>query len=509
MINNSSDRKHPSSVSPHASRRLGVRLVRMTLLVTGIASLLVSAVLLWLDYRQQVRHSTERFNEIQQSYLPSLATALWQVDQNQVNALLTGITQLPNVGVVELTDETHHVSLLRAEDLGNAITEQRFPLHYREAAGEYPVGELKVTLHDRSIISQLKQRAVSILTTTIATLLVGAVLFLWLFQTWVARHLQRMAQHAAELRLDALGTPLTLNRPLPDIPDELELVVRSLNAMQNQMEQDLALQMKMELELREHREQLEFTVQQRTKELSEKSALLKSYAQELEAQNQELNAYAHTVAHDLKSPLTALIGASDLLQHAQADLNQEQINDLLLAVQRSARKMHTIVDALLLLASVRRSDEVVAEPLDMHQLAREACARLQHHAMEKMATIEFVGPFPSAMGHPTWVEEVWVNYLSNAIKYGGKQPHIELGCTMGENGNLKFWVRDHGQGVPLGKRDKLFIQFSRMEKHDVEGHGLGLSIVKRIVNRLDGEVGHENTPGGGSTFWFSLRSAST
>jgi signal transduction histidine kinase len=108
-----------------------------------------------------------------------------------------------------------------------------------------------------------------------------------------------------------------------------------------------------------------------------------------------------------------------------------------------------------------------------------------------------------AVGHGAWIEEIWVNYISNAVKYGGTPPHIELGATPG-NGSVTFWVRDNGTGIPADKVNQLFKPFTRLDEARAKGYGLGLSIVKIIADRLGGEVGVLGNPDGGSTFFFTL-----
>jgi signal transduction histidine kinase len=103
-----------------------------------------------------------------------------------------------------------------------------------------------------------------------------------------------------------------------------------------------------------------------------------------------------------------------------------------------------------------------------------------------------------------WVEEIWINYISNAIKYGGTPPQITLGSNLQSNGTVCFWVHDNGSGITPDDQAKLFIPFSRLEQREAEGHGLGLSIVERIVNKLGGQVAVDSVPGEGTTFSFTL-----
>ena len=116
----------------------------------------------------------------------------------------------------------------------------------------------------------------------------------------------------------------------------------------------------------------------------------------------------------------------------------------------------------------------------------------------------FITPdeWPEVCGYAPWIEEVWVNYISNAIKYGGHPPRIELGYDI-EDERVWFWVKDNGKGLTEEEQNMLFVQFTRLTRR-AEGQGLGLSIVRRIVSKLGGEVAVTSTLGEGSVFKFSL-----
>ena len=110
-----------------------------------------------------------------------------------------------------------------------------------------------------------------------------------------------------------------------------------------------------------------------------------------------------------------------------------------------------------------------------------------------------------AKAYPIWIEEVWINYISNAIKYGGEPPVIEIGAEE-QDEFIKFWIKDNGKGLTLKESESLFKEFSQLEsrKANTQGFGLGLSIVERIVHKLGGDVGVDSKPGKGSIFYFTL-----
>ena len=248
----------------------------------------------------------------------------------------------------------------------------------------------------------------------------------------------------------------------------------------------------------DHAERLEERVRERTAEL--------------EARNEELAAYDHTVAHDLKNPVGLVIGYAETLEAGYATMSGEELQEHLRTITRHGRKMCSIIDELLLLAGVRDM-QVEARPLDMASIVAEIRRRLAGMIEEYHAEIILpdASAWPVASGHGPWVEEVWVNYLSNAIKYGGQPPHLELGATQRPSGMICFWVHDNGAGLSPDKQAQLFTPFTRLDQVRAKGHGLGLSIVRRIVEKLGGQVGVESdgVPGQGSVFFFTLPSAVT
>ncbi len=236
---------------------------------------------------------------------------------------------------------------------------------------------------------------------------------------------------------------------------------------------------------------------------------LRQYATELQTRNDELDAFAHTVAHDLKSPLSLIIGYADILIEMEAaSLVGASRQPYLQIIGQTADKINNIVEELMLLSEVRKG-RVDLQPLDMHRIALESRARLNYLIIVQQAEVVLPGDWPIAVGYGPWVEEVWINYLSNAIKYGGRPPRVELGADDDPiDGQVRFWVRDNGQGLTAEQQSQLFTPFTQLAPARATGHGLGLSIVRRIVEKLGGAVGVESTIGQGSTFFFTLPAVS-
>jgi signal transduction histidine kinase len=221
---------------------------------------------------------------------------------------------------------------------------------------------------------------------------------------------------------------------------------------------------------------------------------------------EELDAFAHTVAHDLKNPINAIGGYAQLL--VMAELDEEKRKRFLEGIADNATRMTDIIEALMLLSGVRKTDEIQIQPLDMKKIVDETLERLSDLVEESGAQITLPDTWPAAMGYEPWVAQVWANYISNALKYGGDPPRVVLGVKTEADGVVRYWVKDNGEGLTAEEQEQLFLPFVRLHPSgEIEGHGLGLSIVKRIVDKLGGEVGVTSQPGKGSTFSFTLPSA--
>ncbi len=230
--------------------------------------------------------------------------------------------------------------------------------------------------------------------------------------------------------------------------------------------------------------------------------LLEQQNKQLKERNQELDTYTYSVAHDLKNPLSLILGYAELVQTEHSELSPEELNTYMNSVLFNGRKMISIINSLLLLASVRQED-VTLEYLDMHQIVDDAVRRLQRSVAEQEVSIVMPENWLTAMGYATWIEEVWVNYIGNAIKYGGKHVHIEIGMK-DEGEMIRYSVADNGPGIPKESLKEIFAPFTRLSQANIEGHGLGLSIVRRIVEKIGGSVGVDSEPGKGATFYFTL-----
>lgn len=256
---------------------------------------------------------------------------------------------------------------------------------------------------------------------------------------------------------------------------------------------------------------LELRVNQRTaaleasnRELENTLAELQQHANNLQQKNEELDAFAHTVAHDLRSPLSVLLGYAELMLQDHQRFTEQERGIYLQKVITQGQRIHNIIEELLLLSTLRKTEIVTVPITNMHAIVLEAVERVSHMLNRTHGHIEILDEWPIALGYAPWLEEVWVNYLSNAIKYGGTPPQIRLQTAVQPDGMIRFCVIDNGPGLTTAQQQKLFTPFTRLHQIRASGYGLGLSIVHRIITKLDGRVGVISIPGQGSTFYFDL-----
>ena len=220
----------------------------------------------------------------------------------------------------------------------------------------------------------------------------------------------------------------------------------------------------------------------------------------------------HTVAHDLKNQVFTVAGNAELLLDKLSPPEPAEQEEMLRDILRSAQKMTQVIQELLLLSQVRRSDVATTE-IDMQAVLAEAQARVWSVLAKTGGEliVHHAEGWPPACGYAPWVEEIWYNYICNALKYGGRPPRVEVGADRPDGHRVCFWVRDNGPGLTADQMDRLFVEFTRVgdagQAGQFHGYGLGLSIVKRIVDKLGGDVGVQSQLGIGSVFRFYLPAA--
>lgn len=229
--------------------------------------------------------------------------------------------------------------------------------------------------------------------------------------------------------------------------------------------------------------------------------------EQLEVANRELEAFTFSVSHDLHAPLRALDGYSSLLEQEAADRLDPDCRQHLHGIRRNARRMSDLVSSLLALSKAGRQQLQVG-PIDMERLAGSVLEEILREADRGKSDVT-VHPLPAAEGDVRLVRQVFTNLIGNALKFSAKQPRrtIEVGSSR-IGAETAWFVRDDGVGFEPASAKRLFVAFERLhDAREFEGTGVGLALVRRIVERHGGRAWAEGAPGKGATFWFTLGDA--
>jgi light-regulated signal transduction histidine kinase (bacteriophytochrome) len=227
---------------------------------------------------------------------------------------------------------------------------------------------------------------------------------------------------------------------------------------------------------------------------------------ELEAANKELEAFSYSVSHDLRAPLRAIDGFSQILLEEHSAALPAEAQEYLRDVRANTQCMGQLVDDLLALARLGRQP-LHTEHTEPGAIVRRCLGELRRECPGRRVEI-VVGELPACSADPGLLKQVWINLLSNALKYTSRREaaRVEIGGEQGNStGPPTYFVKDNGIGFDMRYTDKLFGVFQRLHPADeYEGTGVGLAIVQRIIHRHGGRVWAEAEPDRGATFFFTL-----
>lgn len=227
---------------------------------------------------------------------------------------------------------------------------------------------------------------------------------------------------------------------------------------------------------------------------------LKSKLNELQA----LDAFAYSVSHDLMSPLNNISGLANFLLNDYSHQFDDKVQQVLSMIVKGTQKMSGLIKDLLLFSRQANAELVKAET-DMTETVKGVIKEVAEYKSLDNFKIQ-IHDLPDAVCDKKMLKQVWINFISNAVKYSQKSnsPCIDVGGRR-ENGKCVYYVKDNGVGFDMNNYDKLFGAFQRLHSSaDFDGTGVGLAIVKRIIERHGGKVWAESTLGEGATFYFSL-----
>ena len=315
--------------------------------------------------------------------------------------------------------------------------------------------------------------------TYVLLLVIGiVVLLVFLVTLWIADRLSSPVLRLADMAQAVAGGNLEVEVQVEvSRPDELGILANAFKSMT--------------VQLRDLISGLEQRVHKRTAEL--------------EAANKELEAFSYSVSHDLRAPLRAIGGFSRILMEDYAQQLPPEMAHYLTIIRESSQQMGRLIDDLLTFSRLSRQP-LSRQPVDVARLVHQVLDSLNREPEGRHVQIA-IRELPPCQGDPALLRQVWVNLLSNALKFTrGREPSIiEIGSSTQEDDAPVYFVRDNGVGFDMQYADKLFGVFQRLHRdEEFEGTGIGLAIVQRIIRRHGGRVWAKSEPNMGATFYFTI-----
>jgi PAS domain S-box-containing protein len=322
-------------------------------------------------------------------------------------------------------------------------------------------------------------------------------------EAWLDKNGQQSIFNTQKLKIEVSNRETLLGVIITDITDR-KLADERISKLNEELERKVTERTRELAERTVELAQNEAALLNLVEDLNLKSEELKKITNDLHLVNKELESFAYTVSHDLRAPLRALDGFALILLEDHAASLDEEGNRLLRVITYNAKKMGDLIDDLLSFSRLNRQ-EVRFSRIDMHTLANSVYMELASNADKEKIKFH-LHKIPHAYGDPSMVQQVWVNLISNAIKFSSRKHNqmIEIGFKTEGVENI-YYVKDNGAGFDMEHSGKLFGVFQRLHSlKDFDGTGVGLAIVQRIVLRLNGRVWAEGEVNEGATFYFSL-----
>ncbi|WP_410328346.1 response regulator [Marinobacter sp.] len=417
----------------------------------------------------------------------SMSNNLWLMNFSEVANSLDDMKAVPAIQFARVTTTTGEEFTTGTHPDGRVIS-QTIPLIFDRSSFQPPqeVGSLTVVSSVQQIHDELWKTGLLTLLSVTVVVMLGTFGLLLIVRATLSRHLEAMADYAAQLNLDALVDPLQLRRKPPKSPDELSELEQALNKMRLQILED-------------------------TRSLRQTTIQSQGERDEAVRANHAKNRFLANVSHELRIPLQSVLGYANLLTDTPLDQEQrEYVNTLLNASQ----SLSAIINDLLDISSMEAGKLVLEDiPFDLRETLNDLVHMLGSRAREKGLALELRidENLPwSLKGDPARIRQILLNLVSNAIKFtdsGHVLISIEVLGRRNGKARLRLAVEDTGVGInpediPLVYEP--YVQLGQQFQRQLPGAGLGLTICRQLVTLMDGSLDLESRPGEGSTFWVEL-----
>ncbi len=487
------------------SHRLLVYIFAFSTLVAVISALVQS----YANYRKDVANIRERMTQIQTSYVENIVQSLWSLDDDSVRTQLQGIQHLPDIAYVEIIANTRqHYSAGTRDGFKTSFT-QTFSLRH----GEDILGTLKVVANMDGAEQRLWTQGVSILLSQMLLVFFISVFLLLLFSRLVTRHLGTMAAYALQLDLNTLDTPLELKRSGPDerIADELDQVVNAFNQMRTSILAGLKIRIQAEEEIRTLNTELESRVQERTAQLAKINEDLKVAVDRALAASRAKSSFLANMSHELRTPLNAILLYSELLVE---DMRERAMNETVSDLEKihgAGKHLLELIDTILDLSKIEAGRMTIyIEEINVSFMVAGISEMIQP-LIARNHNLFVLDIHPSLQTIRTdakKLQQTLFNLLNNASKFTENGTiTLSSGPCLTDGNFIDFAVSDTGIGMEPEQMNRIFEEFTQADETTTRkygGTGLGLTLCRKFMELLGGEIHVESRPREGSRFTIRL-----